>query len=138
MKSRMPERARTDPWEPQGSNPLGPPGPNCARVRALEKEGSPLPFRPMALGFQIPRPKPRIFPLAENLARRTVFTESGRGGRQTGQTSIGFSKDFSPTNSSGALLLVKRSFAALFRLLIRATKNHVWSGRGGVRAIYRA
>src|SRR5271166_4232612 len=22
----MPERARTDPWEPQGSNPLGPPG----------------------------------------------------------------------------------------------------------------
>src|SRR5271157_2120802 len=23
----MPERARTDPWEPQGSNPLGPPGP---------------------------------------------------------------------------------------------------------------
>ena|SRR5271157_1275102 len=27
MKSRMPERARTDPWEPQGSNPLGPPGP---------------------------------------------------------------------------------------------------------------
>ncbi len=27
MKSRMPERARTDPREPQGSNPLGPPGP---------------------------------------------------------------------------------------------------------------
>ena len=25
----MPERARTDLWEPQGSNPLGPPGPNC-------------------------------------------------------------------------------------------------------------
>jgi len=24
----MPERARTDLWEPQGSNPLGPPGPN--------------------------------------------------------------------------------------------------------------
>ncbi len=23
----MPERARTDLWEPQGSNPLGPPGP---------------------------------------------------------------------------------------------------------------
>jgi len=22
----MPERARTDLWEPQGSNPLGPPG----------------------------------------------------------------------------------------------------------------
>ena len=27
MKGRMPERARTDPREPQGSNPLGPPGP---------------------------------------------------------------------------------------------------------------
>jgi len=27
MTSRMPERARTEPWEPQGSNPLGPPGP---------------------------------------------------------------------------------------------------------------
>src|SRR5271157_5036738 len=33
MKSRMPERARTDPWEPQGSNPLGPPGPE------LDKSG---------------------------------------------------------------------------------------------------
>jgi len=31
MKSRMPERARTDPWEPQGSNPLGPPGPELPR-----------------------------------------------------------------------------------------------------------
>jgi len=30
MKSRMPERARTDPWEPQGSNPLGPPGPELS------------------------------------------------------------------------------------------------------------
>jgi hypothetical protein len=27
----MPERARTDLWEPQGSNPLGPPGPELAR-----------------------------------------------------------------------------------------------------------
>src|SRR5271157_4664660 len=27
VTSRMPERARTDLWEPQGSNPLGPPGP---------------------------------------------------------------------------------------------------------------
>ena len=27
MTSRMPERARTDLREPQGSNPLGPPGP---------------------------------------------------------------------------------------------------------------
>src|SRR5271165_460846 len=27
MTSRMPERARTDPREPWGSNPLGPPGP---------------------------------------------------------------------------------------------------------------
>jgi hypothetical protein len=26
VRSRMPERARTDLWEPQGSNPLGPPG----------------------------------------------------------------------------------------------------------------
>ncbi len=32
MKSRMPERARTDPWEPQGSNPLGPPGPELPRT----------------------------------------------------------------------------------------------------------
>jgi len=32
MKSRMPERARTDPWEPQGSNPLGPPGPDLPHV----------------------------------------------------------------------------------------------------------
>ena len=31
MKSRMPERARTDPREPQGSNPLGPPGPELVR-----------------------------------------------------------------------------------------------------------
>ena len=27
VRSRMPERARTDLWEPWGSNPLGPPGP---------------------------------------------------------------------------------------------------------------
>jgi len=27
----MPERARTDLWEPQGSNPLGPPGPELGR-----------------------------------------------------------------------------------------------------------
>src|SRR5271157_6606846 len=27
----MPERARTDPWEPQGSNPLGPPGPELRK-----------------------------------------------------------------------------------------------------------
>ncbi len=27
MTSRMPERARRDPWEPRGSNPPGPPGP---------------------------------------------------------------------------------------------------------------
>jgi len=32
MKSRMPERARTDPWEPQGSNPLGPPGPELHAI----------------------------------------------------------------------------------------------------------
>src|SRR5271157_6001989 len=30
VTSRMPERARTDLWEPQGSNPLGPPGPEPA------------------------------------------------------------------------------------------------------------
>ena len=30
----MPERARTDLWEPQGSNPLGPPGPE---LRILKK-----------------------------------------------------------------------------------------------------
>jgi len=28
----MPERARTDLWEPQGSNPLGPPGPELPQV----------------------------------------------------------------------------------------------------------
>jgi len=28
----MPERARTDLWEPQGSNPLGPPGPELSPV----------------------------------------------------------------------------------------------------------
>src|SRR5208337_610601 len=33
MTSRMPERARTDPWEPQGSNPLGPPGPEPPYLR---------------------------------------------------------------------------------------------------------
>jgi len=27
----MPERARTDLWEPQGSNPLGPPGPELLK-----------------------------------------------------------------------------------------------------------
>ena len=31
MTSRMPERARTDPWEPQGSNPLGRPGPELSK-----------------------------------------------------------------------------------------------------------
>src|SRR5271157_2074030 len=30
MTSRMPERARTDQWEPHGSNPLGPPGPELS------------------------------------------------------------------------------------------------------------
>jgi len=34
MKSRMPERARTDPWEPQGSNPLGPPGPELLTLNS--------------------------------------------------------------------------------------------------------
>jgi hypothetical protein len=35
VTSRMPERARTDLWEPWGSNPPGPPGPdpNVARLR---------------------------------------------------------------------------------------------------------
>ncbi len=32
MKSRMPERARTDPREPQGSNPLWPPGPELPEL----------------------------------------------------------------------------------------------------------
>jgi len=32
MTSRMPETARTDPWEPQGSNPLGPPNPEPLRI----------------------------------------------------------------------------------------------------------
>ena|SRR5208337_2654035 len=40
MKSRMPERARTDPWEPQGSNPLGPPGPELYGVPGTIKSGS--------------------------------------------------------------------------------------------------
>ena len=30
VKSRMPERARTDLREPRGSNPLGPPGPELS------------------------------------------------------------------------------------------------------------
>src|SRR5271157_6338235 len=38
MKSRMPERARTDPWEPQGSNPLGPPGPELVLFAELDSE----------------------------------------------------------------------------------------------------
>ena len=39
MKSRMPERARTDPREPWGSNPLGPPGPELPGTsRALDAE----------------------------------------------------------------------------------------------------
>ena len=33
----MRESASTDPWEPQGSNPLGPPGPEL-RVRQLPEE----------------------------------------------------------------------------------------------------
>src|SRR5271157_2312651 len=32
----MPERARTDLWEPQGSNPLGPPGPELYVPGTLE------------------------------------------------------------------------------------------------------
>jgi len=38
MKSRMPERARTDPREPWGSNPLGPPGPELTWPNALQVE----------------------------------------------------------------------------------------------------
>jgi len=35
----MPERARTDLWEPQGSNPLGPPGPELlVSPELLERE----------------------------------------------------------------------------------------------------
>jgi len=32
----MPERARTDLWEPQGSNPLGPPGPELLVRSSLD------------------------------------------------------------------------------------------------------
>src|SRR5271157_3075335 len=39
MKSRMPERARTDPWEPQGSNPLGPPGPELRNYGSFARAG---------------------------------------------------------------------------------------------------
>ena len=44
MTSRMPERARTDLREPQGSNPLGPPGPELPK-RAT---GGHLPLIPTA------------------------------------------------------------------------------------------
>ena len=37
----MPERARTDLWEPQGSNPLGPPGP-APRLKRYGKQVGPL------------------------------------------------------------------------------------------------
>jgi len=40
MKSRMHERARTDPWEPKGSNPLGPPGPELKDAETLVDLGS--------------------------------------------------------------------------------------------------
>src|SRR5271157_6142581 len=40
MKSRMPERARTDPREPWGSNPLGPPGPE---LLSLSRRSTSLP-----------------------------------------------------------------------------------------------
>ena len=33
----MPERARTDPWEPPGSNPLGPPGPELLALGGADK-----------------------------------------------------------------------------------------------------
>jgi len=32
----MPERARTDLWEPQGSNPLGPPGPELLHAEPAQ------------------------------------------------------------------------------------------------------
>jgi len=35
----MPERARTDLWEPQGSNSLGPPGPLAPIVRGRHVSG---------------------------------------------------------------------------------------------------
>ncbi len=40
MTSRMPERARTNPWELQGSNPLGPPGPELGRFFPLRLCGA--------------------------------------------------------------------------------------------------
>jgi hypothetical protein len=46
MTSRMPERARTDPREPWGSNPLGPPGPELpilARYHLLPIAGVDVP-----------------------------------------------------------------------------------------------
>jgi len=34
----MPERARTDLWEPQGSNPLGPPGPELHKAAVIRHQ----------------------------------------------------------------------------------------------------
>src|SRR5208337_2317093 len=63
MTSRMPERARTDPWEPQGSNPLGPPGPEPGVLRSwispldvIESQASLAAVRIRPLMPTIPRP----------------------------------------------------------------------------------
>src|SRR5208337_2169867 len=50
---RMPERARTDPWEPHGSNPLGPPGPNLAGYAALGRMKSGWPLLPSPLEAEV-------------------------------------------------------------------------------------
>ncbi len=46
----MPEKARTDLWEPQGSNPLGPPGPELLHAKTLEAIADRLGVRPEEIG----------------------------------------------------------------------------------------
>ena len=75
MKSRMPERARTDPWEPQGSNPLGPPGPEPRQI--LQKTTTTyLPYVERIIAFK------RVTP-PEALAKSTAafYLETEKAGQ---------------------------------------------------------
>src|SRR5271157_3793785 len=63
MKSRMPERARTDPWEPQGSNPLGPPG---LRQESFGKEEETRALKPFVETLRVRIPPGKAGPAARS------------------------------------------------------------------------
>jgi len=70
----MPERARTDLWEPQGSNPLGPPGPE------LKTRPEALADRKQAHEERKPRRAGSVsIPGEPDCVHASVWTDIGRG-----------------------------------------------------------